>query len=412
MPMSELSGSPRDAGPEGPDAGGVVARVEAQIAGIAEADWDRCAVPDVAKRNPFLTHAFLKALEDAECVGPRTGWYPQHLAVVDTEAELLGTSGIQAVMPCYVKTHSQGEYVFDYGWADAFERAGGRYYPKLQAAVPFTPVTGRRFLVPNPEGAETPDLEHALLATVVELADRHGASSFHATFCTQGEWERLGREGLLQRTDRQFHWYNQGYATFDDFLSALASRKRKAIRKERETAQQAGEIEWITGSDLTEAHWDAFFDFYEDTGMRKWGSPYLNRKFFSLLGEVMSNDVLLVMVKRDGRYIAGALNLIGGDTLYGRYWGCTEMHPCLHFEVCYYQAIAFAIERGLQCVEAGAQGEHKLARGYVPVTTHSLHWIAHPGLRKAVTHHLVREREYVAMESDALREFTPFKKGG
>lgn len=407
----------------------IVAHVESHIANIDASAWDRCANPDPDSYNPFLSHTFLNALETSGCVGPRTGWYPQHLAIVDTtdsETNTVSTSTtddtksattannkgtVRAVMPCYLKTHSQGEYVFDYGWADAFERAGGRYYPKLQTAVPFTPVTGRRFLVADPNAPEAAHLEHALLSAVVELASRHNASSFHATFCTKTEWDRIAPFGLLQRTDRQFHWHNDGFETFDDFLSALASRKRKAVRKERREALASGlEVEWLTGADITEGHWDAFYDFYEDTGARKWGTPYLNRRFFSELSAKMGEQVLLILARRDGEYIAGALNMIGGDTLYGRYWGCTEHLPYLHFEICYYQAIDYAIQHGLKHVEAGAQGEHKLARGYVPQETYSLHWIPHSGLRDAVERHLVREREYVSMEAAALREYAPFRK--
>lgn len=381
----------------------VIIRVESEIGAIDAKQWEACANPAGAPHNPFLSHAFLAALEESECVSARTGWLPQHLVLED------GTGQVQACMPCYLKGHSQGEYVFDYGWADAFERAGGRYYPKLQSAVPFTPVPGRRFLVP--ECADAERREQLLLSGVVQLAERQGASSFHATFVTEGEWRRLGALGLLQRTDKQFHWHNAGYGSFDDFLSSLVSRKRKAVKRERRAACANDiTIERLRGSEITEDHWDSFYRFYMDTGGRKWGSPYLNRTFFSLLGEAMPERVLLVMCRRAGRYIAGALNVIGGETLYGRYWGCIEHHNCLHFEICYYQAIEFAIEQGLSRVEAGAQGEHKLARGYLPETTYSVHWIANASLRDAVADYLEHERDYVAMEGEALAALAPFRR--
>ncbi len=310
-------------------------------------------------------------------------------------------------VPCYAKSHSQGEYVFDHGWADAFERAGGRYYPKLQASVPFTPATGPRLLVREGEDANR-DL---LAAGLRNLTDRLGVSSAHVTFADDKDIAALERAGYLMRTDQQFHWANDGYATYDDFLGSLASRKRKALRKERAAAVEHGIIiDRLTGKDLTESVWDDFFSFYMDTGSRKWGRPYLNRTFFSMVGERMADDVLLVMARRNGRYIAGAINFIGGDRLFGRNWGCIEDHPFLHFEVCYHQAIDFAIERGLSVVEAGAQGEHKLARGYMPVTTHSAHYIAHPGLRRAVSDYLDQERREVAEIGDYLEEHGPFRK--
>ena len=311
-------------------------------------------------------------------------------------------------MPCYLKSHSKGEYIFDYGWAEAYERAGGSYYPKLQCAVPFTPVPGNRLLVG--EGADAAERERLLLAAAIEVAKRQGVSSLHLTFLTEGEWQRTGAAGLLQRTDKQFHWQNQGYKTFDDFLASLASRKRKAIRKERAEAVAGLTIERVTGSDITEAHWDTFFAFYMDTGSRKWGRPYLNRAFFSALGQSMAERCLLILAKRDGRYIAGALNLIGGDCLYGRYWGTTDPKPFLHFEICYYQAIDFAIERGLARVEAGAQGEHKLARGYMPTPTYSVHWVADAGFRKAVARYLDDERRHMEHERAALAEYGPYKR--
>ena len=379
--------------------------VHPRIAEIDAAAWDACAVPDAATRNPFVTHAFLKALEDAGTVSTRTGWTPQHLALSAAD----GT--IAAVAPAYVKSHSQGEYIFDHGWAEAYQRAGGRDYPKLQIAVPFTPVPGPRFMArPGPDA----ELSMRYLATAAaELAKQNGISSVHATFVTADEWHALagGKTGYLQRTDQQFHWVNAGYQTFDDFLAALSSRKRKTIRKEREQAVSSGlEIQHLQGAEITEAHWDAFYGFYTDTGSRKYGRPYLNRKFFSLLGASMGDQCLLVMVKRGGTFIAGALNLIGGDCLYGRYWGCIEQHPCLHFEVCYYQAIDYAIRHKLARVEAGAQGEHKLARGYLPTATYSLHWIADPGFRKAVDRYLKEERAHVAERREMLAEFGPFRK--
>ena len=387
------------------NAGQAVVRVAPSIAEIPAADWDACTTPDPATLNPFVSHAFLKALEDAKCVGGRSGWSPRHLVLED------GAGGVAGVAPAYAKTHSQGEYIFDYGWADAYERAGGSYYPKLQCAVPFTPVPGRRLLVPP--GPEAESREKLLLAAAVELTSHVGASSLHVTFLSEGEWQRAGSAGLLQRTDQQFHWHNAGYATFDDFLATLASRKRKAIRKERAQALAGGlTVERVTGRDLTEAHWDAFFQFYMDTGSRKWGRPYLNRKFFSLLGQSMADRCLLVLAKRDGRYIAGALNLIGGDCLYGRYWGTVDPQPCLHFEICYYQAIEWAIEHKLPRVEAGAQGEHKLARGYMPTPTYSAHWIFDPGFRRAVADYLERERAHVAAETEALTSLGPFRKAG
>lgn len=382
-----------------------IVKVVPRIAEIDARAWDDCANPNPTTFNPFLAYDFLKALEDAGTVGGRTGWIPQHLALED------GAGGVAGVVPCYLKSHSQGEYVFDHGWAEAYERAGGDYYPKLQAAVPFTPVPGRRLLVkpgPDAEASET-----LLAAGAVELTRRLGISSLHITFLSEAEWSRLGAMGFLQRTDQQFHWQNKGYQTFDDFLGSLASRKRKTVRKERAEALGAGvKIELLTGREITEAHWDAFYDFYMDTGSRKWGRPYLNRRFFSLLGAAMADRCLLVMAKRAGRYVAGALNLIGGDCLFGRYWGAVEHHPCLHFELCYYQAIDYSIAHGLSRVEAGAQGEHKIARGYLPVTTYSVHWIRSAGLRDAVARYLKEERRAIAESSELLAEYAPYKKGG
>jgi predicted N-acyltransferase len=336
-------------------------------------------------------------------VGSRTGWLVQHLVAETPDGRLAG------VAPCYLKSHSRGEYVFDWGWAEAYERAGGAYYPKVQVSVPFTPVTGRRLLVPP--SPQAPMIRQGLIAGLRELCALRRASSVHLTFLTEPEWQLAAQHGFLQRTDQQFHWENPGYATFDDFLAALASRKRKAIKRERREAVEAGiSVHWVTGSDLTEAVWDAFFAFYMDTGSRKWGRPYLTRPFFSFIGERMRDQILLVMAKRNGRWIAGALNLIGSHALFGRNWGALEHHPFLHFELCYYQAIEFAIAHRLPRVEAGAQGEHKLARGYVPNLTYSAHYIADRGLRRAIADFLERERGYVAMATEELAAGAPFRK--
>ncbi len=381
-----------------------VVRVVPRMADIEAAAWDRCANPPSFPFDPFVSHAFLLALEEAGTTGPEAGWIPQHLLLEDE------TGGVAAAMPLYVKTHSQGEYVFDHAWASALHRAGGRYYPKLQAAVPFTPVPGRRLLVPPGPGFEAQ--ERLLANASIELARRIDCSSLHITFLTNAEWTRLGGAGLLQRTCQQFHWTNEGYGSFDDFLATLSSRKRKMIRRERAAALSDGlTIERITGRDITEAHWDTFFAFYTDTGDRKWGSPYLNRRFFSLVGAAMPDRCLLVMVKRGSHTLAGALHIIGGDCLYGRYWGATEHVPFLHFEVCYYQAIDYAIAHRLQRAEAGAQGEHKLARGYRPVTTYSAHWLAEPGLHQAVARYLDAERAEVSEVNRLLEDYGPYKKG-
>jgi uncharacterized protein len=378
-------------------------RVVESISDIPALAWEKCANPDPATYNPFQSHAFLAALEEAGCVGGRTGWAPQHLVLQTSDDEIV------AVAPAYVKSHSQGEYVFDHGWAEALHRAGGRYYPKLQIAVPFTPVPGRRFMAAAGPNAE--EHERTLAAAAIEVAKRAKLSSLHATFASEGEWKRLGAAGLLQRTHQQYHWANNGYASFDDFLAALSSRKRKTMRKERIEALSAGlTIRHVAGKDITEADWDTFFEFYMDTGSRKWGRPYLNRKFFSCLSATMPDQCLLIFADRAGKPIAGALNMIGGDCLYGRYWGCIEHHPCLHFEVCYYQAIEIAIQRKLARVEAGAQGDHKLARGYMPETTYSLHWVADPGFRKAVSNFLDEERAHVAEQRELLADYAPFRK--
>jgi len=380
-------------------------RVRDAIGDIAPASWDNCANPDAERINPFLSHAFLHALEQSGCARARTGWLPQHLVVEDPSGAVLGA------MPLYLKSHSRGEYVFDYGWAHAYERAGGDYYPKLQSCVPFTPVTGKRLLAAPTANSEA--VEAALINGAMELLRLQDASSLHLTFLREDEWRAHGGDRMLQRTDQQFHWLNEGYQSFDDFLVSLASRKRKALKKERREAVAQGiSFDYVHGRDITEAHWDAFFAFYQDTGNRKWGIPYLNRRFFSLIGETMPERILLILCKRAGNYIAGALNFIGGDTLYGRYWGALEYHPFLHFETCYYQAIDYAIAHGLKRVEAGAQGEHKLARGYLPQTTYSLHYLAHPGLRKAVAAFLDQEREAVAEEGEILRRMAPFRKSG
>src|SRR5581483_3528981 len=375
--------------------------VAPRIADVPPASWDACA----RGGNPFISHAFLAALEESGSATRNTGWMPHHLLLEDAAGTLLGA------MPCYLKSHSQGEYIFDHGWADAYERAGGRYYPKLQVSVPFTPVPGNRILVRAGENER--ERKALLLQAAAEITGRIGVSGLHITFLTREEWALAGELGFLKRTDQQFHWRNEGYASFDDFLGALASRKRKAVRRERREALSGGiAIEWVTGSDITEAHLDAFFEFYMDTGSRKWGSPYLNRLCFSLFRENMADRMLLVLAKRAGRYIAGALNFIGTDTLYGRYWGAIEDHPFLHFEVCYYQAIDFALDRKLARVEAGAQGEHKLARGYLPVETYSAHYIADPALRRAIADYLRRERLAVAREIAVLTDAAPFRRDG
>lgn len=413
-------------------------RIEDSIAGIGRAAWEGCAnpaletvsgssdnillpndfyrshealcdaiTPDVKREiksyNPFISYDFLASLEESGSACASTGWLPQHLVLEDDSGAALG------ICPAYLKSHSRGEYVFDEGWADAYERAGGRYYPKLQVSVPFTPATGPRLLV-RP-GTQANAVRAALARGLTTLARMRKASSVHATFLTEEDAAAFAAEDFLPRTDQQFHWRNEGYASFEDFLGALASRKRKAIRRERREAVESGiEILHLTGKDITQEAWDAFFAFYMETGSRKWGRPYLNRKFYALISERMADKVLLVMARRAGRYIAGAINFIGGDTLYGRHWGAVEQHPFLHFEVCYHQAIEFAIARGLRTVEAGAQGEHKLARGYLPVTTHSAHFIADPGFREAVAAYLDRERAYVAETGAELSELGPFRR--
>ncbi len=383
-------------------------RVERSFKNIAPESWSRLAgasrTGSVLPYNPFVSHAFLSSLEESGSATDKTGWLGNHLLLETDGGELLGA------IVGYLKSHSQGEYVFDHGWADAFERAGGRYYPKLQCSIPFTPATGPRLLVA--EGQDRSVMQPALAESLKEVTRQFGVSSAHITFLPEDEVSVFEGDGYLHRTDQQFHFINEGYADHDAFLETLASRKRKALKKERRTALEHGiSIDWLTGSDLTENIWDQFFAFYMDTGSRKWGRPYLTRTFYSLIGERMPDDILLVMARREGRYIAGAINFIGGETLYGRHWGCIEDHPFLHFEVCYHQAIDFALSKGLKRVEAGAQGEHKLARGYLPVITHSAHYIGHQGLRRAVADYLKHEREQVEEMSEILTEHSPFRKG-
>jgi predicted N-acyltransferase len=399
------------------------------IGDVAAEAWDACANPALpdpaagngaqqarndpgdpcfstlgAGHNPFISHDFLSALELSGSVGSRPGWQPMHLLAEDANGKLLGAA------PCYAKSHSRGEYVFDHGWAEAYERAGGSYYPKLQISVPFTPATGRRLLVRS--GPQAAAVQASLADAMVEVCRRSNASSVHVTFPTEQEWRVLGAHGFLMRTHQQFHWENAGYDTFDSFLAALASRKRKAIRREREDALASGiEVHRLTGADLTESVWDAFFAFYMETGSRKWGRPYLTRSFYSLVGEKMRDCIVLFMAKHNRRWIAGAINFVGSDTLYGRHWGAIEHHPFLHFELCYYQAIQYAIEHRLARVEAGAQGEHKIARGYLPRTTYSAHYVADPGLRRAIDDFLKHERAYVAAAGEELSAAAPFRKG-
>ena len=373
-------------------------RVVEKLAEIPAAAWDACA----GANNPFLSHGFLEALEASGSATAETGWLPQHLALEDSAGRLLGA------VPMYLKSHSYGEYVFDHGWASALERAGGRYYPKLQVAVPFTPATGPRLLLHPEAGTDAAD---ALVGAMVEVARRRKVSSLHVTFPTEAEWQRLGAAGFLLRIGRQFHWENDGYKSFDDFLEALNSRKRKQIRRERRDAYDNGiEIETLNGSAIEGKHWDAFYRFYISTSDRKWGSAYLTRRFFDLLGERMADKVVLVMARQGRRYVAGALNLVGGDTLYGRNWGCHGDFPFLHFEACYYRAIDFAIAHGLKRVEAGAQGQHKIQRGYLPSPTYSAHWIRDPNFARAVADFVTRERRAVENEMEALEEaLSPFK---
>ena len=386
--------------PDGRDA--VAITVLKSLTEVSPEAWDACAGTD----NPFVRHAFLSALEDSGSATEESGWFGQHLVIEDP------AGGIAACAPLYLKNHSYGEYVFDWGWADAYERAGGRYYPKLQCAVPFTPVTGPRLLVNEalPDGQRR-EMRAALIAGMAQLAQNLGVSSLHVTFPTEDEWNTFGDAGYLQRIGQQFHWENKGFNTFDDFLDELSSRKRKNIKKERRAVQEAGlDIRVLEGGDITEAHWDAFFQFYMDTSDKKWGQAYLTRRFFSLLGERLGRAVVLIMVEKDGRPVAGALNLRGGDTIYGRNWGCVADYKFLHFEACYYQAIDYAIANGLKWVEAGAQGPHKVQRGYLPRRTFSAHWIADGGFRNAVSDFLKDESRGIEREMSAYGTFSPFKK--
>ncbi len=386
----------------------LTAQAVQSVTDIDASEWDACANPPGASYNPFLRHAYFAALEQSGSATARTGWQPFHITLRAPDERLLG------VMPLYVKGHSRGEYVFDHAWADAYERAGGSYYPKLLAAVPFTPATGRRLLVnaPDDDLEARAALEQQLLLAAVQIAEQIEISSLHMIFMPEAQWQGAGKLGLLQRMDQQYHWQNDNYASFDDFLAALNSKKRKNLRRERRDALADGiEVEWLTGAAITEEHWDSFYRFYTDTGSRKWGSPYLTRDFYTRIGRTMPEDVLLILCRRAGRYIAGAINFIGSDTLYGRHWGCIEDHRFLHFEVCYYQAIDFAIQRGLAHVEAGAQGAHKVARGYQPRATYSAHWIRDAGFRDAVARYLEEERSYVRREIDWTEAHLPFRHG-
>ncbi|HKX11018.1 MAG TPA: GNAT family N-acetyltransferase [Stellaceae bacterium] len=382
-----------------PDGGGPErVRVVEALAEVPAAGWDACAGPD----NPFLSHAFLEAMEASGSATDRTGWLPQHVLVEDASGRLL------AAAPLYLKSHSQGEYVFDHGWAQAYERAGGNYYPKLLCAVPFTPVTGPRLLV-HPEAP--PDTVATLIAALIEIGRAHKVSSLHVTFPSQQDWQLLGAAGFLQRAGQQYHWENRGYASFDDFLEALNSRKRKQIRRERRDALATGiEIETLTGSALEPRHWDAFYRFYRNTVDHRWGGAYLTRGFFELLHQRLADRVVLMMARDGERYVAGALNLLGNETLFGRNWGCIGDYPFLHFEVCYYRALDFAIGRGLARVEAGAQGTHKIQRGYLPTPTYSAHWVRDRGFARAVEDFLKRERAAVAAEmAELTEELSPFR---
>jgi uncharacterized protein len=433
--MNRARNAPSSSDPQDKTAAGELQiTVVDDICEVNAADWDACANPNFCNDpnnlmgsaqtsyepesgagsipaksdqdtsyNPFLSHGFLAALEESKSVGGRTGWQPQHVLEKTADGTLV------AVAPCYLKSHSQGEYVFDRGWAEAYERAGGNYYPKLQVSVPFTPATGRRLLVKP--GPQSPAIARALASGLIEICKLCDTSGVHVTFATEPEYRLLGELGYLQRTDQQFHWENADFGSFDDFLGALTARKRKTIRRERHDALANGiSVHWLTGSDLTEDVWDAFFEFYMETGSRKWGRPYLTREFYSLAGEKMRDRIVLVMAKRAGRWIAGAINFIGSHTLFGRHWGAIEHHPFLHFELCYYQAIDFAIAHRLPRVEAGAQGEHKISRGYMPTTTYSAHYIADPALRRAIADYLVRERAYIAAAGTELATLAPFRR--
>ncbi len=398
------------------------AKTITSLSEISEEEWNACCYTQQTRRNPFLSYQFLYALEESGCATRETGWQAQHILIYKGN-KLVG------VMPLYLKNHSYGEYVFDHAWADAYQHAfrntgrntgqnigqntGENYYPKLQSAVPFSPITASKLMVKPSEilAQNTREIQEKMLMAALSLVKEYRLSSLHVTFAEKAEWNLMAEHGFLKRLDQQFHWHNEGYGSFEDFLMALSSRKRKNIRKERKQAVIKGvDIEILSGKDITEEHWDHYFSFYLETGQRKWGQPYLNRRFFSLLGEKMSEKIVLIMCKREGKYMAGALNMLSDDTLYGRYWGAIEDHKYLHFEVCYYQAIDYAIQHGLQKVEAGAQGEHKLARGYRPEPTHSAHWISNPNFRKAVADYLVREREMVKQNQKILMDFAPFKK--
>jgi hypothetical protein len=375
---------------------------------IDKVAWDLLANPTCHytldfQYNPFLSYEFFKALELSGSADRHAGWLPQHLVMEQSDQ-------ITGLVPCYLKNHSQGEYIFDHGWADAFERAGGAYYPKLQVSVPFTPASGRRLLVGNGPDCEKRRL--LLAGGLQRVCEQLEVSSAHITFMEKSEWDVLGSHGYLRRNDQQFHWLNNGYGSFDDFLVSLSSRKRKNIKKERQAALKDNgiSIHWLTGEQLTENIWDTFYQFYMDTGSRKWGQPYLTREFYSLIGQSMAEQIVLIMAERDGRYIAGAINFIGSHTLFGRHWGCIEDHPFLHFEICYYQAIDFAIENKLSRVEAGAQGAHKLARGYMPQLTYSAHYITHPDFRRAVEDYLEQERKAVARDNEEIARHSPFRK--
>ena len=370
--------------------------LHSRVAEIAPAEWDACAGGD----NPFVGHAFLSALEDSGSTGPRTGWLPQHASFRDEAGRVI------AVAPLYAKSHSYGEYVFDHGWAASFERAGGHYYPKLQCAVPFSPVPGPRLLRRDGFSAE------AVGAGLAQACEELGFSSVHATFCTEEDWEALGRAGWLRRLGTQFHWENQGFVTFDDFLGALNSRKRKQVRRERRDAVQGLSIRVLQGNEIEPRHWDAFYKFYTSTVDRKWGSAYLTRRFFPMLSDRLGDRVVLMLAEHQGKPVAGALNLVGRDALYGRNWGCRGDWPFLHFELCYYQAIEFAIQHGLKRVEAGAQGEHKVSRGYLPAPTYSAHYISNPSFRRAVAAFLDEERPAIRRHMAALAEESPFRNGG
>ncbi len=392
---------------EGSDQGWTL-KVHTSVNSIPKADWDACANITAPNFNPFVRHDFFSALEDSGCVTAETGWLPQHMTVEDANGRIV------ACAPLYLKNHSYGEYVFDWGWAQAYERAGGHYYPKLQCAVPFTPVTGPRLMV----RAEVPpvtrmELQHTLLAGMVELAQQTKASSVHITFSTEEESELMDEGGFLNRIGEQYHWKNEGYTSFEEFLAALASRKRKAIRHEREKANNCGvKISTLTGSEITSRHWDAFFGFYMNTSDRKWGQAYLNREFFDLLAQRMSEAIVLIMGEENGKPVCGALNLRGGNTLFGRNWGTIVDYPMLHFEVCYYRAIDFAIAHKLAWVEAGAQGEHKVQRGYLPRATYSGHWIADRGFRGAIAQFLDRERAAIEQDITETTDLGPFKRSG